>query len=219
MPLQRASRLRSLISQVTEQLRAQISSGEWLVGARIPTEAELAGSLGVSRNTIREAVQALMHVGVLERRQGSGTYVTSRSELAGLVAQRVAGGELAEAVEVQRAIDMAAARLAARRRTEADLARLDAALAELEAAWDSGEVAAFVNADADLHIAVVLATRNSLLGDLYIEFGTALRTAIAANVGDALVPDRRPDHAPLVEAIRRGDEDAAGTLAANLIEP
>jgi DNA-binding FadR family transcriptional regulator len=219
MPLRAASRQLSLTSQVTEQLRAQITSGEWHVGARIPTEAELADALGVSRNTIREAVRALMHVGVLERRQGSGTYVTSRSELAGLVAKRVAGGALSETIEVRHAIDVAAARLAARRHTDADLARLDAALARLEAAWDSGEVATFVDADADFHTAVVRCTRNSLLCDLYIDVGAALRIAIAATVGDALVPDRRRDHAPLVEAIRRGDEDSAATIAASLIEP
>src|SRR4051794_34097626 len=71
----RAARRSGLIDQVIEQLRGQIESGRWAVGNRIPTEAELAASTGTSRNTVREAVQSLVHAGLLERRQGSGTYV------------------------------------------------------------------------------------------------------------------------------------------------
>lgn len=214
MPLHAASRRTSLIAQVTEQLRTQICSGEWPVGTRIPTEPELVRALGVGRNTVREAVRALTHVGLLERRQGSGTYVTARSEFAGLVAHRLAGSEVTEAIEVRQAFELAAARLAAYRRTGADLVALDAALARLRAAWAGGEVAAYVEADAALHEAVVRAAHNSILTDLYDEFGAALRTAIAAKVGDALTPERRVDHTPLIEAIRRGDGDAAAAAAA-----
>jgi DNA-binding FadR family transcriptional regulator len=219
MPLQAASRRQSLISQVTEQLRTQIDSGEWRIGSRIPTESELAAALGVGRNTVREAVRALMHVGVLERRQGLGTFVTARSEFAGLVARRLADGKVSEAVEVRHAFEVEAARLAANRRTDADLASLDRALARFRAAWDTGDVATFVDADAALHMAVVRAAHNSILSDLYAEFGAGLRTAIAAKIGDALVPERWTDHSPLVEAIRRGDGDDAATVAAHLIEP
>ena len=70
-------RRQTLIGQVTEQLREEILSGRWAIGARIPTEPELCELTGTSRNTIREAVQALAHAGMLERRQGSGTYVLS----------------------------------------------------------------------------------------------------------------------------------------------
>lgn len=219
MPLQAASRRLSLISQVTDQLRAQISSGEWQVGAQIPTELHLAEAFGVGRNTVREAVRALMHVGVLERRQGSGTFVIARSELAGLVTRRLADRDVSEAVEVRHAFELQAARLAATRRTDADLAALDAALAGLASAWATGEVTRYVEADAALHAVVVRTAHNAILTDLYAEFGAALRAAIAAKVGDSLTPERRTDHAPLIEAIRRGDGDAAALEAAHLIEP
>ena len=64
-----------LADQVIAQLRTQITSGEWPVGSRIPTEVELVEQLGVARNTVREAVRALAHNGLLDIRQGSGTYV------------------------------------------------------------------------------------------------------------------------------------------------
>lgn len=219
MPLHAASRRMSLTNQVTEQLWAQIRSGEWEVGARIPTEPELAEALRVGRNTVREAVRALAHVGVLERRQGAGTFVIARSELSGLVARWLGRADITEAYEVRRALEVEAARLAAGRRTEADLAMLDAALAGMRVAWQTGAPDRYVEADATLHTGVVRSARNTVLADLYADFGAALRTTISANVGDHLDPDRWRDHAPLIEAIRRGDGAAAASEAAALVGP
>src|ERR671933_1644669 len=87
-PALRTARRAGLIEQVIDQLREQIVAGTWPIGARIPTEAELAQLTGTSRNTVREAVQSLVHAGLLERRQGSGTYVLAASELAGAVRRR-----------------------------------------------------------------------------------------------------------------------------------
>src|ERR687885_2984506 len=89
LPGLRTARRAGLIEQVIDQLREQIVAGTWAIGARIPTEAELAQLTGTSRNTVREAVQSLVHAGLLERRQGSGTYVLAASELAGAGSPRV----------------------------------------------------------------------------------------------------------------------------------
>src|SRR5215203_6040802 len=99
MPLRSAERS-TLVPQVIAQLRAQIAGGEWTVGTRIPPEPQLAAQLGVGRNTLREAVLALVHAGLLERRQGSGTYVVGAHELSGAVARRLAEAHHAEVVEV-----------------------------------------------------------------------------------------------------------------------
>ena len=69
MPLS-AARRTGLVDQVIDQLRQSVTSGEWPVGLRIPNEAVLVDSLGVGRNTVREAVRALAHAGLLEVRQG-----------------------------------------------------------------------------------------------------------------------------------------------------
>jgi DNA-binding FadR family transcriptional regulator len=203
---------------VIEQLRTQIATGEWPVGSRIPTEPQLVAALGVGRNTVREAVRALEHAGLLESRQGSGTYVTATDELSGAVARRLQGAELAEATEVRRAFEVEAARLAALRRTPADLAALRRGLAAQEAAWRSGAAAEFVEADAQLHTAIVAAAHNRMLAELYASFGEALRASLAGRVGDALTPSVYADHGRLIDAIAAGDATRAALEAGAFLE-
>ncbi|NES15778.1 MULTISPECIES: FadR/GntR family transcriptional regulator [Micromonospora] len=206
------------VRQTIEQLRARILGGEWPVGAKIPTEPQLVAALGVGRNTVREAVRALVHAGVLECRQGSGTYVVSTDELAPVVARRLTDDRMAEVIEVRRAFEVEAARLAALRRTPEDLAALDGALAVREAAWRSGRVDDFVEADAALHTAVVAAAHNAMLAELYASVGVALRSTVAQAMGDALEPGRYVDHGRLVEAIRAGDPARAAIEAGAFLE-
>ncbi|MBW7458333.1 GntR family transcriptional regulator, partial [Paenibacillus sepulcri] len=78
--LQQPTRL-TLVEQVARQIEAMIESGDWAVGTRIPAEPELMTQLQVSRNTLREAIRALIHAGLLKTRQGDGTYVSSSSAL------------------------------------------------------------------------------------------------------------------------------------------
>jgi len=208
----------SRVRQVIEQLRAEIASGAWPVNSKIPTEPRLVESLGVGRNTLREAVRALVHAGVLECRQGSGTYVISTNELSAAVNRRVTPAAMAEAVEVRRAFEVEAARLAALRRTPADLAALDRALADREAAWQSGRVADFVETDAVLHAAIVAAAHNQMLVDLYASIGTAIRATLAEAMGETLRPERYVDHDRLVAAIRSGEPDRAAHEAGAFLE-
>lgn len=217
MALRTPSR-QTLVGQVIEELRAQIASGEWPVGGRIPAEPHLAEALGVGRNTVREAVHALVHAGVLECRQGSGTYVMAADELAGAVARRVGAAQLAEAVEVRRALEVEAARLAALRRTNADLAALGKALASRDAAWSEGRFTDFVEADAELHTAVVAAAHNGMLAQLYASFGAALRESITDQMGGPADPERYVDHRRLIAAIRARDPGAAAYEAGSFLE-
>jgi DNA-binding FadR family transcriptional regulator len=207
------------VRQTIEQLRGRILGGEWPVGGRIPTEPQLVAALGVGRNTVREAVRALVHAGVLEGRQGSGTYVVSTDELAPVVARRLTDDRMTEVIEVRRAFEVEAARLAAVRRTPEDLAALDGALAGREAAWHSGRIDEFVEADAALHTAVLAAAHNAMLAELYASVGAALRCTVAQAMGGALEPERYVDHGRLVEAIRAADPERAAREAGAFLEP
>jgi DNA-binding FadR family transcriptional regulator len=214
----RAPKREALVPQIIEQLRAQISLGEWPVGTRIPTEPDLVAALGVGRNTVREAVRALVHAGVLERRQGSGTYVTARHELTGVIARRLEAAEVREAIEVRRAFEVEAARLAALRRTPQDVLALDKALAAREAAWETGVAGDFVAVDAELHILIVKASHNAMLAELYASFHGALVASLRQQIGDELTPDSYVDHSELVEAIRAGDSARAASAAGAFLE-
>lgn len=213
MNLGPVTRATTLADQVIARLRAEITSGTWPVGSRIPTEPELVEHLGVARNTVREAVRALAHNGLLDIRQGSGTYVAATSELAGVMQRRFAGAEPLHVAELRESLEATAASLAARRRTGEELDTLDALLERRERAWDSGDAEAFVEADATLHLAVVAASHNDVLTALYADLGQVLRDFLRADVGTELRPEDHLDHARLVAAIRSGDSEAASAEA------
>ncbi|MEU8552045.1 FadR/GntR family transcriptional regulator [Streptomyces roseoverticillatus] len=212
MPLNSPRRSR-LVDQVIAELRGQITSGEWPVGSRIPTEPELVEQLGVARNTVREAVRALAHNGLLDIRQGSGTYVAATSELAGVMNRRFADADPLHVAELRSALEASAARLAARRRTEQDLVLLAALLERREEAWRSGDAERFVEADATLHAAVVSAAHNEVISEVYADLGGVMREFLRADVGTALRPEGLVDHGRLVAAIEEGDEETAGAEA------
>ena len=165
-----------------------------------------------------EAVRALAHNGLLDIRQGSGTYVVATSELAGVMRRRFVEAPQNDVVEVRRALEASAAGLAAVRRTEEDLRHLDALLETREKAWADGARDAFVTADAAFHLAVVAAAHNEVLGGLYADLAEVIRASLRAHFPDcALRPEQYVDHARLVEAIRGGDAAAASTEAAAYI--
>ncbi|OEU88492.1 GntR family transcriptional regulator [Streptomyces abyssalis] len=205
----------ALADQVIAALRTQITSGEWPVGSRIPTEPELVEELGVARNTVREAVRALAHNGLLDIRQGSGTYVVATSELAGVMQRRFADADPGHVAEMRAALETSGARLAALRRTEQDLAQLDALLARREAAWESGDAERFVEADASLHLGVLAASHNDVLTAVYADLGEVMRDFLRLDIGEELRPEAHMDHARLIEAVHAGDEEAAAREAAS----
>lgn len=218
MTLHPAPPRQTRVHQTIDQLRRQITDGTWLLGAKIPTEPQLVEALGVGRNTVREAVRALVHAGVLECRQGSGTYVVSTDELSGAVSRRLAVAERSDTIEVRRALEVEAARLAAVRRTPDDLVALDAGLARREAAWRSGRVDEFIEADAALHTLIVAAAHNAMLAELYASVGTAMRATLAEAMGPDLDPERYVDHARLVAAIRASATERAAQEAGAFLE-
>ncbi|MFF0141583.1 FadR/GntR family transcriptional regulator [Streptomyces sp. NPDC005227] len=212
MPLSHPRRS-ALSEQVIAELRNQITSGEWPVGSRIPTEPELVDQLGVARNTVREAVRALAHNGLLDIRQGSGTYVVATSELAGVMQRRFADADPRHIAELRSTLESSAAALASERRTERDLKQLDALLVRREEAWESGDTEAFVTADATFHLAVVAASHNDVMTAMYADLGEVLRDWLREDVGAELTPESHMDHARLVDAIRSGASEAAAEEA------
>ncbi|GAA2779717.1 FadR/GntR family transcriptional regulator [Saccharopolyspora taberi] len=212
----RAVGRRSSVEEVIEQLNEQLVSGAWEPGARIPTEQELSAQLEVSRAVVREAVRALAHLGVLESRQGAGTFVVSAADPTPMLRElRLA--EVHDVFEVQLAYDVQAARLAAVRRDEDDLRGLRDLLRRRDEAVAPED---FATADADFHLAVVRAARNPLLLESYRYFVGKLREGLRAlRAHDDLVDSGPQPHHDLLAAIEARDPAAAAEAAHAVIEP
>lgn len=215
MPLV-STRRAGLVEQVITQLRDSITRDEWPIGTRIPTETELAETLSVGRNTIREAVRALAHGGLLEVRQGDGTYVRATSEVSGAV-QRLGGAKLREVLQVRRLLEVEGARLAAVARTEEDLTRLRELLLLRDRDQREGRYEDFAQSDSAFHLAVVQASHNAVLTELY----RGLTEVVVASI---VITNQEPEqaelirHRGLVEAIAAGDVAAAGTEAGGFLD-
>ncbi|MFD5186797.1 FadR/GntR family transcriptional regulator [Streptomyces sp. NPDC058357] len=205
-----------LVDDVIQRLRDEITSGRWPMGARIPTETALIAELGIARGTLREATRALIHAGLLQARQGDGTYVRATSELSGAI-QRL-DSELGEVLEVRQGLDAQAAGLAAARITPEELDRLDALLARRATAWQQRDRDAWILADHAFHQAVATGAGNSLLSDLYAALGPALRRSMAAHWDDHGFDGADPrGHEDLLDALRAGDVvRAARSATSNL---
>ncbi|MDL4772798.1 MULTISPECIES: FadR/GntR family transcriptional regulator [Thermomonosporaceae] len=206
----------STVDAVLDQLQAEVSGGSWRVGDRIPAELDLAARLGVSRPAVREAIRALSHVGVLEVRRGDGTYVLSSADPRPLL-RDVGRGTLRDVFEVQLAYDVQAARLAARRRTDADLERLEGLLAARDAALEAD---AFGAADARFHVGVAEAGHNPVLIEACRYFLDHLRDSMRTIRLDHEVPEAGPAaHRAVLDAIIARDGEAAARAAAAVVEP
>lgn len=215
MPLQSTPRT-NLVGQVIEQMARLIEDGEWAVGSKIPPEPLLVEQLGVGRNTVREAVRALVHTGLLEPRQGDGTYVRANSELAAAMQRRLRRSYALDAYEVRASLERDAARYAALRRTDADLDALRAALGGRTRAWRAGDVEALIEADVVFHREVAAAAHNAILAEMYAYFTDALRSTLRSVI-DVPLPDtiRLQDeaHTAIVDAIEARDPERAERAA------
>jgi DNA-binding FadR family transcriptional regulator len=201
------TRRTGLVDQVIEQMRQAIGNGDWAVDKRIPPEPELVGILGVGRNTVREAVRALSHAGLLEVRQGDGTFVRATSEISGAL-RRMCGPELREVLQVRKALEVEGARLAATHRTARELADLTETLTERNQAVAARQWDAAIDADTRFHQAVVRCSHNALLTELYQGLTEVVRASVAAT-SEQTEPGWTIEHDGLLAAIRDGDPDRA----------
>ncbi|NGP45282.1 FadR family transcriptional regulator [Bacillaceae bacterium SIJ1] len=209
MEWQRTNRV-SLVEQAALQMEQRIEKGDWQVGDKIPSEPELAEALGVSRNTLREAVRALVHAGLLEAKPGDGTYVMQASVLGAALAKRFQTLPNEEILTTRHMIERESARLAALHHTAEDLAKLYQLLAQRDQA---ASFDAFVEADLAFHQGVVRASHQTLFIELYDYIAEHTLTTIASTSR----ADREPAstnelHKQLVQAIEASDSERTAAI-------
>jgi GntR family transcriptional regulator, transcriptional repressor for pyruvate dehydrogenase complex len=209
----------SLADRLAQSLAMQIERGESQPGDRLPTEAQLGLSHGVSRSVVREAVHRLKSRGLLMSRQGSGVFVaapTGRQALEFDAGVLDSSHAVVQVAEVRRALESEMAALAAQRATRSHLATLKRALAAIDTATTAG--ADGVAEDLAFHRALAGAAGNPQFGRLlafleqYLREGMHLSRSNVSRRGD-LMKVVRKEHLAIVVAIEARDERAARRAA------
>lgn len=156
-------RPKKLSEEIVEQIKSLVTGGQLKPGDRIPSEREMASLLGVSRPSVREAIMILETMGLLESRQGGGTYVRSLTDatLAPL-ARMVADNPLliAELFEVRMGLECWSAYLAATRATKEEIAEIGVSIDEMARLASSGGWGSDV--ESRFHYAITSATHNTM---------------------------------------------------------
>lgn len=203
-----------LVDQVISALRDQIAAGRFEEGDRLPSEADLGRQFNVGRSTVREALRVLSHLGIVETWTGKGSFVRRQEEKVP-AKDGMSIREIADIYRFRFVIEAAAAELAARTRTSADIDRIRIADARLKDAIASENLEDAVERDFDLHCSFLAAAHNDFALHLYeahrAEIVRAthslLRLAKLAQGGSQDSPAAL--HDDLIAAIDGGDAAAA----------
>jgi DNA-binding FadR family transcriptional regulator len=203
---------RRLYEQIARKLAKAISTGEYAVGQRLPSERDLAQTFDVSRPTVREAIVALELDGLVEVRLGSGVYVTHQEPPAGAESYKDIG--FFELLEARRSIEGESCALAATRIDDAQLAQLTALVDEMRRANQKNEVIQSEDADRRFHERIAEFTQNSgIVAAVEMLWDARLRSpqnaSMSAKVRARGYKPSIEEHAAIVRALKRRDSDAA----------
>ncbi|WP_310529542.1 FadR/GntR family transcriptional regulator [Nocardioides sp.] len=198
-----------LYEQVAQQISAWISEHDLQPGDKLPAERELASRLGVSRATLSQALVALEVIGAVAVRHGDGTVVAKSPGPSRIVeAVRAHADRLPEIIETRDALETKIASLAATRRTDEDLDRIETALLSMEIDVKAGGRG--VEGDEHFHAAVTAAAHSGLLSRLMGEIAHLIRETRIESLSQ---PDRPraslAGHRAIADAIRAGDPESA----------
>lgn len=212
---------------IAATLERRILEGSLKPGDRLPPERELAADLGVSRPSLREAIQKLASKGMVTSRQGGGTYVTDALETSFSDPWQDMMGKhpnlREDMLEFRRMIEGQAAEWAAERATDADRQRLEQTFAALRAAFDSDDTDKRSDADIAFHQAVGDASHNVLVGHLSGALLRLMHDNIRLNLGELkTVPAASrllmSQHEAIYTAVRDSKPQAARSAAETHID-
>ena len=208
-----------IATQIARRLVEFILSGAVEPGTRMPSERQLAEAFGVGRSAMREALKGLSLIGLVEVRQGDGTYL--RKADGALLPEIIEWGLLLgeprtmDLVEARQELEIVIAGLAAKRRTEEDIDDLRSILDRMS---HPPSIPGFVDVDVKFHLRLAETARNSVLRDIHSSVQALLRTWIARVVtASGSTHPSYEEHVPIVEAVAKGDATAAqAAMAAHM---
>ena len=202
---------------VAEQILRAIKHGVYKVGDKLPPERDLADQMGVSRNSVREALSALQVLGVVQSRTGDGTYVAKAVERLDLEAQVLSLLEASESpfaiFEARAALELGVAQLAALRATPDALRRLETALDALTQSAAARDVRAYARANLAFHLALAAATGNPvverMMRQLWETTEQGLLNEMVADYWRSAWAQSLEDHKRILKALKARDPDGA----------
>lgn len=206
-----------LPQQVMEGIQQLLADGTFAPGDRLPTEAELARSFGVGRNSVREAVRQLEMLGVVEVRQGEGTFAR-RLDAASVVEPfrailALSATSTRQVLEFRRLLEPGIAALAAEHATPAQIGELEAVMDRKLALQRSDDAASVLEQDLDFHLTLAAATANPLvLGVATALLGLLREFRMRLARQSAYSPELNAAELAILDAVRR--RDPAGASAA-----
>ena len=202
---------RNISDVVYEQLMENLIAGEWKPGDKLPSENELAAQLQVSRISVRSALQRLSSLGLVESRQGEGTFVCefSGAQYANnliplIVFER---SDMQDLMEFRNILDSEIAALAALRATDTDIALLHQNYQRHMSA--EGDVTKCADYDSEFHCLLAAATHNALFHKVYQVFQPVFRKNMHQIVSIMGVSGARVNHAAILAAVEQHDPEAA----------
>ena len=206
-----------LYEVIVEQLCGYMADNEMVPGDRLPAERELAAKLGVSRASLSQALVALEVQGVLSVRHGDGAILIRRpTEERAIKALREHADRIPDIIEAREALEVKLAGLAAARRTEVEMAAIDAAIATMEREVASGDRG--VVGDEMFHEAMTAAAHSSLLAKLMHEISGLVRETRIESLSQQDRPRASLEgHKRIAEAVRNQDPIAASRAMADHI--
>jgi GntR family transcriptional repressor for pyruvate dehydrogenase complex len=211
-----------LSDSIASDLEKRILEGSLRAGERLPSERELAEQLGVSRPSLREALQKLASKGLVRTRQGGGTVVTDRLQASFVDPWRdMLSGHPdlhRDLLEFRHMVEGQAAELAAERATDVDLERIAAAHAALEHAFGQEDLAVCTRADVGFHQAIAEASHNALIAHLSASLHALVYDLVDENLRHLRGHPEQwarlgGQHRAIWEAVRDRDAARAGIAA------
>jgi GntR family transcriptional repressor for pyruvate dehydrogenase complex len=206
---------RSSIKELAlDQLKRYIGSGRLKPGERLPSERDLAETLGVGRSSIREALKIFEAVGLVESRIGEGTFVTAQAGASfgrtiGLTLAAM-GGTVMEVMDARRMLEVEAVRSAAERANDDDLRALELQVQRMETSIGNNPVD-YLTADMNFHRLIGRATHNELVAHIIANLIDMLEESLRQmdRIPQCTLTERRATHREISEAIAKHDPKAA----------
>ena len=207
----------AVTDEAIEKVKDMILSGALRAGDRLPREADLASDLGLSRNSLREAVRALALVNILDVRRGDGTYVTSLEprlllEALGFIVDFHRDDKALEFLRVRRILEPAATAMAAERVTPAEVASLRELL---DGVGPDPDPELLVQNDLEFHRRIIACSGNSVLASLLESMaGPTTRARVWRGLTQkGVTAQTLNEHRAILDALAAGDPEVARSWA------